>query len=62
MDIKQFRVTPGEKVDLSKYATSVEKRYSDEELYGSAGPLKESGFFVTFSVFVRIYWERKEWN
>lgn len=32
MDIKQFKVTPGEKVDLSKYATSVEKRYSDEEL------------------------------
>lgn len=32
MDIEQYRVKPDEKVELSKYPTSEEERFSDEEL------------------------------
>ncbi|MGO1059729.1 PPK2 family polyphosphate kinase [Planococcus sp. FY231025] len=32
MDIEKYRVKPDEKVELSKYPTSEEERYSDEEL------------------------------
>ena len=32
MDIEKYRVKPDEKVELSKYPTSEEERFSDEEL------------------------------